>query len=189
MLLTKNEGKEFELPPAGTILAACYLIADLGTQKRNYQGHIKSRPEVMFGWELAENDSNGKPFLIHKPYTASLHEKALLRKDLESWRGKAFSETELKGFDPVPFLGKCCLLSIVHNQVGEKTYSNVVGIMALPKGTRAPSIASELIYFDLSADDGKAWAKLPDWVKKKIDRSAEQQAPEYESEGEEVTPF
>ena len=45
---------------------------------------------------------DGKPFLVRRRYTASLHEKSALRKDLESWRGRAFTNVELDGFKHQP---------------------------------------------------------------------------------------
>lgn len=81
---------------------------------------------------------DNKPFIVQKRYTLSLHEKAGLRKDLESWRGKSFTGDELQGFDLEVLIGICCLLNVPRNvlQVNRDgdTYANVVSIMRLPKG-------------------------------------------------------
>ena len=44
-------------------------------------------------------DDNGRRFQLRKDYKNSLHEKAGLRKDLEAWRGRRFTDAELAGFD------------------------------------------------------------------------------------------
>ena len=79
--------------------------------------------------------SDGKPFLIKKDYRASLHEKAGLRKDLEAWRGRPFTNVELQGFDLENVVGAPCMLNVIHKQ-GSKggTFSNIAGIMPLAKG-------------------------------------------------------
>ena len=59
-----------------------------------------------------------KDGLIAKEYTVSLNEKANLRKDLESWRGKEIQPTELEGFDMTNLLGVQCTLQIMHNDNG-----------------------------------------------------------------------
>src|SRR5688572_23018431 len=82
---------------------------------------------------------NGKPFLVRRRYTCSLHEKAALRGDLESWRGRAFTDQELQAFDLESLLGVNCLLNILHECRNGSTYANVSSIMRLPKGMPAPT--------------------------------------------------
>jgi len=60
-----------------------------------------------------------------------LSEKANLRKDLENWRGKGFTEAELAGFDVESIRGANCLLTITETESGKRKVS---GVTALPKG-------------------------------------------------------
>ena len=78
---------------------------------------------------------DGKPFLIKRDYRASLHEKAGLRKDLEAWRGRPFTPTELLGFDLENVVGVPCTLNVIQ-KAGSKggIFSNIAGIMPLAKG-------------------------------------------------------
>ena len=55
-----------------------------------------------------------KPRAISETYTNSLGEKANLRKMLENWRGRAFTQEEMDGFDLRNVLGKACMISVVH---------------------------------------------------------------------------
>ena len=90
-----SEGGSFTPVPAGSHLAVCYRIIDLGTQKVVFQNENKFLRKVMVSWELPdEKMDDGRPFVISKRYTWSMHEKATLRKHLEAWRGKGFSEED-----------------------------------------------------------------------------------------------
>src|SRR5262249_53682681 len=102
----KQPETTFEHAPAGTHLGICTSVIDLGTQHDEYQGKPITRNRVLIQWEIQDAvRENGEPFVIGKFYTNSLSEKANLRRDLESWRGKAFSEQELNGFDLAKILG------------------------------------------------------------------------------------
>src|SRR3990167_3685661 len=66
------------------------------------EGKKFKQHQVVLAFEVAETADEG-PFAgnrmtISKFYTLSLSEKANLRKDLEGWRGKSFTESELEGF-------------------------------------------------------------------------------------------
>ena len=84
--------------------------------------------------KIAELRDDGKRFVIYRRYALTLNEKASLRKDLESWRGKPFTREEEMGFDVESVIGANCLLNVQHKPAGDKTYANVVSIMPLVKG-------------------------------------------------------
>jgi hypothetical protein len=146
---------DFELPPAGTHLAVAYRVIDLGTQKSSYQGKEKDAHKIIISWELPEEKmSDGRPFTISNRYTWSMNEKALLRKNLEAWRGKAFSVEDFgpKGFNIKNILGKGCLLTITEKENGDKHYANVTGISKLMKGMTTPELINEQVYLWLLPD-------------------------------------
>lgn len=173
-----NGGGDFEQPPVGTHVARCVKIIDIGTQKSEYQGKANIRRQCVIGWELpnelmSEGDYAGKPFVVSKFYTASLGEKANLRKDLANWRGRDFTEAELGGFDAKNILGKSCMLALTTNDKGK---TRVTGVMALPKGTEVPPQASPTVYFSLDEFDQATFDKLSDGYKKLIQASPEYRA-------------
>lgn len=173
-LIAKNDGEKFELTPEGTHLARCFRLIDIGTQSFEYQGTPKKAHKILIGWELPlEMRTDGTPFQIGKKYTVSLHEKSSLRKDLEAWRGKAFTEEELDGFDLNNIVGKACYLCIAHETKGEKTYANIKSIMALPKGVTCPDAINAPVVFDLDAFDALVFHNLSDGIKKMIEASEE----------------
>lgn len=170
-----NGGGEFEQPPVGTHVAICTKIIDIGTQKSEYQGQANIRRQCIIGWELPKElmttgDHAGKPFIVSKFYTASLSEKANLRKDLANWRGRDFSEQELAGFESKNILGKACMISLTPN---DKNKIRVTGVMALPKGTTVPPQANPSLYFSLDEFDRAVFEKLSDGYKKFIIASPE----------------
>jgi hypothetical protein len=130
----KSESGTFQPAPAGVHQAVCVDVVDLGILDVTWQGQTKKQHKINVAWQIAEDRDDGKPFLVFKRYTLSLSEKATLRKDLESWRGRKFTRDEEMGFDVESVIGANCLLNITHNQVKDTTYANVVSIMPLVKG-------------------------------------------------------
>jgi hypothetical protein len=129
-----DNGTNFQPAPAGVHQAVCVDVVDLGVLDVAWQGQTKKQHKVNVAWQINEDRDDGKPYLVFKRYTLSLSEKANLRKDLESWRGRKFSREEEMGFDVENIIGKNCLLNITHKDVGDRTYANVVSIMPLAKG-------------------------------------------------------
>lgn len=82
-------GGDFEQAPAGSHIARCVKLTDLGTQEGEYEGVKNTRNQVLCTWELPiELMDDGKPFLVSKFYTNSLVVKATLHRHLVSWRGR-----------------------------------------------------------------------------------------------------
>lgn len=183
MELPKNEGGHFELPPTGTFPARCYRFIDLGSHEQTYQGESKGLKRlVMIGFELPtelmqEGEYAGRPFTIHKRYTWSTHEKATMRKDLESWRGRKFADSDFGpgGFDVRNLLGKACTLSITHTE-GEKQYANITAIGQPMKGIAIPEQINPSVYFSLEPHrfDGNIFDGFSDKLKDFI-----RETPEY----------
>ena len=153
-------------------------IIDIGTQKSEFQGKVNIRRQCIIGFELpselmTEGEYAGKPFTVSRFYTASLGEKANLRKDLANWRGRDFTEQELEGFDSKNILDKCCMVSLTEN---DKNKVRITGIMALPKGTQVPDRINDIVYFSLDEFNQATFDKLSDGYKKLIQASPEYQA-------------
>lgn len=179
-LPTPSEGGNFTPPPSGTFPAICYRLIDLGTQETVYQGEKKHQRKISISWEIADPETkmeDGRPFTISQRYTFSMHEKATLRRHLESWRGAAFVESDFGpgGFNLRNILGKPCFLPIVHKTTGENTYANIAGVMKLPKGFPIGKATNEILYLSLEPDDfdSAALAKLSERLQETIRSSPE----------------
>ena len=196
MSLTVNAGNggggDFEQCPAGSFAARCYQIIDLGHQTFEWKGEAKVAPKVRITWELNEMMSDGRPFSISREYTASIGDKANLRKDLEAWRGRPFTAEELRNFSLENVLGAPCLLGVVHkpSKDGSKTYANVGSIMALPKGMACPELVNPAVKFDIGEFDQDIFNSLSSYVQKKIlmSKELEENGIPPEKAGKEIEP-
>jgi len=170
MALTAKDkgGGDFTPIPEDLHLAICYGIWDLGTQFS--ERWEKSVHKVLIVWEIpgcrGEFERDGKkvklPRAISKRYRLSLHKKADLRKDLESWRGKKFTDEELKGFDLKKLLGAPCQIQVLHNKVDDKVYANIAAITKAPTGTKLTP-ENPLKFF--SFEDGPEVPEgTPQWI-------------------------
>ncbi len=133
MAFIVSEGSSFTPCPAGPHSAVAVDVIDLGMLPNTFKDGQKQR-KCRIVWQVAEQKEDGKPYLVQKQYTASLHEKAALRKDLESWRGRPFTKEEAAGFDIETLIGVPCLLNVQHVERNGSTYGNVTSLMRLPKG-------------------------------------------------------
>jgi hypothetical protein len=142
MPIYAKAGANFTPAPAGSHASVCVDVVDLGNITVEYSGKAKTQHKIRIVWQIEELRDDGNPFSLRKQYTLSLHEKSSLRKDLESWRGRSFTEDELRGFDVEVLIGKGALLSVIHKDSNGTTYANVTGVMKLPKGMAAPTPVS-----------------------------------------------
>ena len=180
MLVSDSGGTSFEQPPIGSHAARCISIIDLGTQRSTYEGEVQIKHQLVVRWELSNElmtsgDFEGKPFTVSKFYTASLHEKAALRKDLAAWRGRDFTAEELKGFDLQSILGKPCMLSV---GLSEKGKAKVTSVISLPKGMTVPAQVNPIFHFSLERGQFKAadFEALSKGFKEMVTSSPEYQA-------------
>lgn len=167
-------GGEYQQCPAGSHIAVCVGLVDLGTQHGEYQGKPVTREQIIIRWETPDElMDDGQPFLVSAFYTNSLGEKANLRKILEAWRGRQFTEEELKGFDLQNILGVACMLNVAHNDAGK---ARVQAVMALPKGTPKPKPHNPCKAFWIDEWDQAAFDELPEGFRKMIMQSDEYKA-------------
>lgn len=151
MAIIAKEGTTAFVPcPAGSQSAVCVDVVDLGlmenTKFPNEDGTPKIQHKIEVVWESSELMGDGRPFLVKKRYTLSLGEKAALRHDLESWRGKAFTETERQGFDVEKLIGAPCILNVIHRP-GSKggVFANVATVSPLIKGMTKPTASGQYV--------------------------------------------
>ena len=131
-IIARRPRSSYTPAPDGLHTACCVDIVDLGI----VAGAYGAKHKVRIVWQLdAVDDEHGRRFDVARVYTLSLHERAALRKDLESWRGKKFTEAELDGFDLQKLLGVNCQVQVVQ-QVSEdgSVYANVATVVPPAKG-------------------------------------------------------
>jgi hypothetical protein len=182
-----EKGGNFERCPSGMHLARCYRIVDLGTQKSEYMEQVKFLHKITLSWEIhgiADDGSaikmkDGRPYGIFKNYTLSWSEKANLRLDLQSWRGKPFTQEEMRKFDLKAVLGAWCMLNVI-DRAGKdgNMYSNIAGVTPVPamiKQNGLPAAANPNELFKIDAPDMEMFNKFSENLKAKISSSPEWQ--------------
>lgn len=197
-IIAKDTGGT-DIPPItpGSHHGVCYGVVDIGTQPG---GQFEPHRKVIIIFELpherAEFEKDGKkenkPRAISQEYTLSLGKKANLRRELENWRARPFTEEELKAFDLGKLIGANALVSVIHaagkGKNANKVFANIKGLASLTKGTpRIPKTENEPLYFSLD-DTPKGTlpefpANMPQWIQDKIKISEEYRRIEKELGG------
>ena len=190
-------GGNFKRVPSGVFIGRCFSLIDLGTQHTSGQYGDKFQHKIRIGWELFGEDDQGAPLTIDvdgkempltisKSYTVSLHEKAVLRKDLAAWRGKDFSDEEAKAFDVSKLLGAYCMVNVTTSETNGKTYSNVGGLTPLPGALKnaKPAPVHEHVVFNLDEPDMKVFNGFHEKLQEAIKKSPEWAALGRQGSGE-----
>lgn len=173
-LIVKEPEGNSKFPPIepGTYPAVCCGVLDVGEHYSEL--YDKTSRKVLIMWELpteiVHTDDGDKPRTISETYSASLGDKASLRKMLESWRGKQFTSDELKGFNVANLLGVGCNINIINIEGKEgKTFAKVQAVTRPLKGSAPITGSLDLVLFDMDARDAlKAIENLPEWIQKRI---------------------
>ena len=172
--IAKSEGNT-SIPKLenGVYTAISSMMIDIGSQKSVLDNNI--RRKFIMVWnvvgEFIEVNKEKLPRVMSKEYTLSLNEKSNLRKDLQAWRGQAFTEEELQGFDILNVMNKPCQLQIINGEKNGKTYNNISAIMAMPKGMTVSTLDEITIFITNNAETWQNWEKIPKWIQDKIKKS------------------
>jgi len=130
LIVKDNGGKDFKILDPGLYQAVCSHIVDMGEHDGQYG--VKSKVGIVF--ELADVRDDGNRYQLWLTQGNTLASKGHLRPILESWRGKKFTEEELKdGFDLEKLLGVNCYLNLTHDSREGKTYLKINSVNPLPK--------------------------------------------------------
>lgn len=182
IIAEKKEGGNFISVEPGTYVARCYSMIEIGTIEVTFKGETKKQHKVAITWELPtetaifNEDKGPEPFVVSKKYTLSMHEKSNLRKDIEAWRGKGYTEEEAKRFDITKLLGQPCLLSVIQSPRPDdptKTYTSVSSITKMMKGQDCPDQINPTKVLSYDAFDWTVFDSLSDYMKDLIRSSDE----------------
>ena len=177
MKFAAKSSVEFTTVPAGNYVAICNAVVDLGMQPGRGM-YPDPKHEVYVRFELPTEpikytkdgvEITG-PMSIGRTFTASMSEKANLRKFIEGWFSKKFPTNDAAAdFDLALILGKKCLVNITHTEKGEKTYANINAATPIPKGMTADyQQHNPSLFYDLQDPDQGTFNKLPEWLQKKL---------------------
>ena len=169
-----------ENPPAGSHLARCYAVIDMGTQSHTFQGDTRLQRDVRLSFELPtelmtgkyDPKAKGRPHSVHVTSKMSLHPKARLRKLLKGWRGKDFTPEEAETFDPKKLVGLAARLSLVE----DGDFVNIDAVSPVdPKKEKLPKQINPPIFVSLEEGEfePEMFERLSPKSKEKIQGSPE----------------
>lgn len=170
-MIAKSEGNSnIKRLEDGVYTAVSSMLVDMGIQKSEKYG--KSARKFIIVWnienEFVEVNGEKLPRVMSKEYTMSLGEKSNLRKDLQAWRGKQFTPEELEGFNLLNILNKGCQLQILNTENNGKTYTNIVSIMALPKGLTVNALDKTIVFDTYDETTWNNYTQIPNWMQERI---------------------
>jgi len=127
--------------PVGFFHAVCSGVVDIGMQWSKFDGKevLKHMCYLLFEFIDNENEPNengSRVKTIAKRYsslnfsTEGEKYKSGLQKDLESWRGTAFTEEAIKTLDLLELYGVNCTILLEKNE----KYTNVTKVVGMEKG-------------------------------------------------------
>jgi hypothetical protein len=177
-------GKEFEIAPQGNHVARVYQIIHVGTIPSEWQGQVRDRDVVRIGFELPlelrkfGEDETEKPMVISSGnLTNTMGEKSKLRPLVEGIIGTRLDKEEAEFFELTDILGMACMINIVHDQKGEKTYARIASAAPVPKGVKVPDAINEAWVLDFNDNwSDMQYRALPDFLKDMIATSKEYKA-------------
>ena len=121
--------------------------------------------------ETIEVDGEMKPRQLSKEFAISSSSKSNLRKFIESWNGKSYTDDDFMELDLFDQIGKSCQINVVLNDT--KEYANIDNLMPLPRGVPAFTTETAPVRWDMSAWDDEVFKTLPEWIQDKIKKSTE----------------
>ena len=199
-ILNNTSSARRELLEPDYYIARCYAVIITGTSFNTTFGNTQTK--VTFLWELPgvlisfekDGETVTAPKTISKSFTLSMNERATLRKNLESWIDRRFTDDELNaGIDISKFCGTPCRLSIGQGQKQDgSTYNSVDKVVRMKSDDKCPKLFNEKILFDITdpEQDLSVLDKLPAWIAETVRKSDEYQKRIYgDEEEEEVAPL
>lgn len=180
--------KDLPLIAAGLHHAICYGVFHIGTQPPQNKGD-NPKDKVILVFELPKERLEYEIDGVRKnlpraqsiTFTRSMHVKANLRKTLESWRGRSFTEEEAENFELTSLLGVHCMVNITHRRGQGKyintTFTDISNILPAGKETTKSPTENPHVFFsfeEIKEGNDIIFPKgMPDWVRKRAMQSEE----------------
>lgn len=167
-------GTDYKPVPAGTHIAICTMVADIGLQPGSAMYPAPKRklilrfeiPDERVQWKDKDGKDHEGPSVIYERFTATMASKGLLRPMLEAWYGRSFTDEEAKKVDVSKVAGRPAMIVVTHNKSGDRTYANIASVGPLPKSVPPPTAESEVLVYHAGRDE--QFEKLPKFVQEKI---------------------
>lgn len=140
----RDAGQKFTPHPEGQFPAVCVDVVNLGDRVEQFLDKPKRLvPKVALVFQTGEiNADTNELHQVSVEFTISMGEKANLRKFLEQWRGKKYTEEQAEAGVPIHKLeGHPALITVEHKVSKQnRRYAVINGIVPLPKGLLKPTL-------------------------------------------------
>ncbi len=135
---TATAGGNFEQCPAGNHSGMLVALIDEGTHWDSYKDQAEKKVrKVVLVFEVEAEGKDGKPQRFHiggefsmgyndKGDGLVMGKKSNLRKLMEGWSGKSYADGEVP--DLAKALGRPCLVNVIHESGGERTYARLASV-------------------------------------------------------------
>jgi len=129
---------DFKPCPEGGQRLICCDVVDHGLQPPDRFGKIKRKGTLYWQSEhlIPEGEYAGRPFIVHRRFTMSMHEKAGLRIFINAWRGKPMTDEQATALarDLDKLIGFNGYGQVMHVTKPRGTFAEILSMMPLPKG-------------------------------------------------------
>lgn len=181
-----------ELVPSGTHAARIVRIIEIGRTSYMYLGEEKHKHAVEITFELPTelrvfNEEKGEqPMVVSLEYNLSRYEKAKLMIHLGALENKVFSEDEMLDLDVASYIGRACMVTIVHKVSAKgNTYANVQGVSSVPKGLEVPPMINQPLVWDYDTNFAlDVLNSFPVWLQDKIKETPEFKEKQFNDEND-----
>lgn len=139
-IVAKGQDSKFKPHPEGQFVAQCVDAINLGESVEQFPGKPeKLVPKCALVFRTGEkNLESGELIDMGQEFTVSMGEKANLRKTLESWRGKPYTEQQIDEGVPIHKLaGNWALITVAQKRSrNDRLYAFVQSVVGVPAAMR-----------------------------------------------------
>lgn len=184
-----SEGSNFELPEPGLYPCVVTGVIDVGAQSGPFG--VKHKVYVMLEL-IGTAMSDGRPFVLSRPFTPTLHKQGNLLPFLESLRGRSFTSEERKNFDLTRIAGQSGRVVVQHStSESGRVYANIANMLP-PEKSQPTTAMNPVLVYDTEEPDPVVYAQLPEWLQQQIDGrviSAKKPEPPTPKSADPAAPF
>jgi len=141
-IIARQEKSNFTPTPKGLWPGVCCDVVDLGI----VPGEWGPKHKIQIKWlvEAKPPRIDGKPYMVSKKYTLSLHEKANLRIMLETWGQKEMTPKQLEEFDVEGVVGTPCQIQVAEG-IGDDGPFSFPQVVLKANGAKRIEIPKEYV--------------------------------------------
>jgi hypothetical protein len=139
MKLSEKKGGDFQPHPATDSPVKGVIVDITPLKKRMTAFGEKEEFRIIYETEVVDEENDRRFCVWSRGYTASLNEKAAIRKDLKKILGRDLTKAELEEFDLEALIGHGVKLIIIHEERDDKVYANIAFIAPDKEDALKPS--------------------------------------------------